>query len=684
MPVPIRDDGSAGPTRRLILFVHGFNSNAVDCWGAMLDRLQREPAISGIFDFACFEYETSLLRLARLNRIPTIAEIATELGAYLDRKLIESESDRDRYIDTTLVGHSMGGLILQAYLLQRLDAGRGKELDRLRQVILFATPNFGSDLLMTVRSLIAIPFPNPQEEALRKFSAEIEHIQHGVRDRIIDAHKRSDHSYPLPFYCFWGDSDNVVPKISAIGHFPHGEPLRGDHFSLHKPLKVTSSHGLDDNRDQCYQAFVESVLHPHGHKHIWEVDTFLYSVRVSPLPHGTVIQAIHGEKRRPVVTDNSAEVTRKICFARNNRCHEPFILRYATRNDGWIDPTMPHHVTSPEKLRQYDDTGSEVIAEVAPDQSRISTLSMRVFKGFDAGHRDYHMHIGKKGYFRRLEFVVDLQDYLAAGWRISRGPHLYFHPDDPGDHRLCANRNILDPDPTYEYDARGIWSWRLDHVKDGVIDIAWDVTPPGVRVTRESPSVIELHPGEHAVFGYGSLLSLASLERTLCRRYSGPFVVCDLIGWRRAWNISMPNSTYCYSNDSGSRVTPEKIIYLNIHQEQGRRVNGIVFIISDDDLKGFDDREWIYERVPINDYLRGVAIVKGTAWTYVGRPEHRILHPQSPRHAAIRQSYLDIVHTGITELGSDFLVGYDASTDAVPAMLVVHDRRHEQPLSGST
>lgn len=684
MPVPIRDDGSAGPTKRLIVFVHGFNSTAAGCWEPLLHRIRHDPRMTNAFDCECFGYETSLFRFAPLRRLPRLTEIANELGDYLDRKLFDSEMQREQYIDTTLVGHSMGGLVIQAYLLQRLHAGRGRDLDRIRQVIQFATPNFGSDTLKTLRTLASLVVSNPQEEALRTFSIEIDQIQRGIRDKVIHAHARRDHSYPLPFYCFWGDSDNVVPEASALGYFHHGAALRGDHFTLHKPLPAPQSDNLDDNCDQSWQAFVDALLYPHGHPHIWEVDSFLYSARVSPLPSGTIIQATHGAKRRPVVTDNSAVVTRKIRFARNNSCFHPFPLRYATRNGGWIQPEWPDHITSPEKLRQYDDTGTEVIAEVAPDQTPVSTLTMRVYGGFEVGHRDYHMHVGRKAYFRRLEFVVDLQDYIASGWRVTRGPFLYFHLQDQEDHKLCGQREMLDPDPPDEYDPKGAWRWTFEHVKDGVVDISWDLAPPGFSIVRPTPSVIELHSGQHAVFGYGSLLSIASLEKTLGRRYDGPFLPCDLIGWHRVWDIAMPNSTWCYTRRDGSLITPEKILYLNIAPQQGRRINGVLFVVSDEELRNFDDREWIYERIQVQAELRSVTVAKGTAWAYVGKPEHRISHFSGPSQIALRQSYLDIIHTGLSDLGTDFASAYHASTDPFPAPLVIHDQRHELPLTSST
>jgi pimeloyl-ACP methyl ester carboxylesterase/cation transport regulator ChaC len=686
MATPLQDDGSRGPSKRHVVFVHGFNDKAADCWGEMRDHLEQDARLSQAFEYSLFEYDTAITRMALLKRLPSLDEIGAELVAFLDRTLVGGTSFQDSYIDTTLVGHSMGGLVVQSCLVQLLNSGRGREFDRIRQAILFATPNFGSDLLKILRRLLAPIVPNPQEEALRAFSEQAMHIHQTVRERIIDARSRGDHTYPLPMYCFWGDSDDVVPQWSARGYFPHGEPLKGDHSNLHKPEVFSAKHsereakkGLGKDSTGRYDAFVEALMHPHGHKHIWEVESYSCCARVTPQPPGSRVIAAHGGKKRVVETDNVATVVRQIRFARNNRCPDPFELRYATSNDGWIDPQLPDHVTSAERLQIWQDSGTRVIADVIPNPNQPATLAMTVHKGFDEGHRDFHMHLGNRAYFRRLLFEVDLSDYVRAGWRVTRAPQLYFHPKDTLDHRLCGNREMLDPDPPHEVSPCGIWRWALEYLKEGVIDIVWDLAPAELATGRDCPSAIVLQPKEHAIFGYGSLLSIASLERTLERRYAGPFVSCHLLGWNRAWDVSMPNSDFAFVDESGSWVTPERILYLNATRSEGRRMNGVLFVITENDLKMFDQREWIYERVWVNDDLRGLAVLEGPAWIYVGKPEHCVHDLTDPRKTAIRHTYLDILNSGLNEMGSRFVNDYHSSTQPIPSRLVINDQKRDKP-----
>ena len=268
-----------------------------------------------------------------------------------------------------------------------------------------------------------------------------------------------------------------------------------------------------------------------------------------------------------------------------------------------------------------------------------------------------------------------------------QGTSTLLSPHRPRNARLVQGKKDSTPrsgsNPPSDYESNGRWRWSLDHVKEGIIDIEWDVTPPNAVVARESPSVIELKTGEYAIVGYGSLLSITSLERTLGRKYSGPFVVCDLIGWYRTWDVSMPNSTFEYLNEAGTWITPERILYLNLKRNMDRRINAVLFVITDEDMKAFDEREWIYDRVIVDDELRGVSVVNGHAWAFVGKPEHILKAANSPPKTAIRRSYLDILEAGVRDLGADFRDAYENSTDLPPQHLIIPDHKRDRHPAGA-
>jgi cation transport regulator ChaC len=189
--------------------------------------------------------------------------------------------------------------------------------------------------------------------------------------------------------------------------------------------------------------------------------------------------------------------------------------------------------------------------------------------------------------------------------------------------------------------------------------------------TAEQP-VIRLLPGQTALVGYGSLLSLPSLERTLGRTYTGPFLPCTVRGWRRTWDAAMPNRTF-HEDRPGGPMTPETILYLNVRPDPWTDLPAIVFVVDQEELEAYDKRESIYDRVDVTREL-DINIEGGRAYIYVCRSEYRLSDVDSVQKGAIRAAYLRIVENGLAQLGEEFRQGYAASTDAVPEYLVINDR----------
>ena len=183
---------------------------------------------------------------------------------------------------------------------------------------------------------------------------------------------------------------------------------------------------------------------------------------------------------------------------------------------------------------------------------------------------------------------------------------------------------------------------------------------------------LRLGADEHALIGYGSLLSIESMQRTLGEQYTGPFHLVRLHGWQRGWDVQMPNTRWRY-RDGQRIVTPEHVVYLNVRRAADRHINAALFVVTRDALAMFDQREWIYDRVDVTGAIENVTIVGGTAWMYVARPEHMSSAPPPPPKSIIRRSYLDILASAHITLGDDFRREYEATTDAVRPELVVDD-----------
>ena len=98
--------------------------------------------------------------------------------------------------------------------------------------------------------------------------------------------------------------------------------------------------------------------------------------------------------------------------------------------------------------------------------------------------------------------------------------------------------------------------------------------------------LIYLKPDEAAIFGYGSLVSKKSMEKTLGRDYYGLITFVTLEGYERAWNVRMPNAqkndkkSYFYL-EGGERIYPLNIHYLNIYPKKNTKVAGAIFIVKE-------------------------------------------------------------------------------------------------------
>src|SRR5579871_2615877 len=118
---------------------------------------------------------------------------------------------------------------------------------------------------------------------------------------------------------------------------------------------------------------------------------------------------------------------------------------------------------------------------------------------------------------------------------------------------------------------------------------------------------LQLSSNQHAIFGYGSLLSQKSMEATLGRAYAGAPISCGVRGWRRAWDVFVPNQGK-YVDEAG--IAPANIIYLNV-REAAETVNGLLYVVTAGELTEFDAREWVYDRVDITGQLADVNIESG-------------------------------------------------------------------------
>lgn len=217
--------GSAGGHGRLgVVFVHGFNSSA-QMWEPFESLIGQDEDLDFVGPLP-FSYDTRLWQPHPLRGIPEFDTVADSLKEFLDTEA--GEFDR-----LMLVCHSQGGLIVQRCLARMLVEGRGKDLARIRRVVLFACPNNGSQFALALRR--GLLRRNPQEHQLRPLDQQITDTQRIVLRDIVNAGEVTARTCPIPFSVYAGETDNIVTPASAGSVFPGAAALPGDHSGIARP-----------------------------------------------------------------------------------------------------------------------------------------------------------------------------------------------------------------------------------------------------------------------------------------------------------------------------------------------------------------------------------------------------------------------------------------------------------------
>jgi pimeloyl-ACP methyl ester carboxylesterase len=209
-----------------LVLVHGFWSSPAT-WDRLAARIRDEPELRGL-NVHRFGYPSPRLRLpGQPSRIPDYDDIAQTFPAFLEAHLTGDAN-------VAIVTHSQGGLILQRFLAWMLSEGRGRDLVRIRLIIMLSCPNEGSEYLRSIRAVLKFN-SQPQAKSLRVLDADVSAARRIVLRQIINSTAVDERNCPIPFYVYSGSSDNVVRRASGQSVFPHAGVLPGDHLSILDP-----------------------------------------------------------------------------------------------------------------------------------------------------------------------------------------------------------------------------------------------------------------------------------------------------------------------------------------------------------------------------------------------------------------------------------------------------------------
>ena len=209
-----------------LVLIHGFWSSPAT-WDRLIARLQEDTDLAGLRIHA-FGYESPKLRWpGSSTRIPDYNDIAQSLPAYLAAHVRGGAG-------VAVLTHSQGGLIVQRYLDWMLAEGRGRELAKIRLIVMLSCPNEGSEYLRSIRAVAGLG-RHPQAGQLDVLTREVGEARRVVLRQVINATTVDDRHCPIPVYVYSGRTDNVVLRETAQSVFPNAEVLPGNHFSILDP-----------------------------------------------------------------------------------------------------------------------------------------------------------------------------------------------------------------------------------------------------------------------------------------------------------------------------------------------------------------------------------------------------------------------------------------------------------------
>lgn len=159
------------------------------------------------------------------------------------------------------------------------------------------------------------------------------------------------------------------------------------------------------------------------------------------------------------------------------------------------------------------------------------------------------------------------------------------------------------------------------------------------------------------LFGYGSLINLESASRTLKREIGQADVIpCTLFGFLRSWSLWDD----VFSDKLGEQV---RAIFLNIVQQPGAFLNGIIFPISESELEYFLSREKNYDCTDISSQLfypgNNRPPESSRILTFVGMRKYFI---QEGEPGYVFSRYINIVQSGVDSFGEAYSKEFKDST----------------------
>ncbi len=184
---------------------------------------------------------------------------------------------------------------------------------------------------------------------------------------------------------------------------------------------------------------------------------------------------------------------------------------------------------------------------------------------------------------------------------------------------------------------------------------------------------LEIPKGFSGIVAYGSLISLLGMEQTLGHKYEGPVHVVHLMGYERVWTCVRPfNSPQAaatgakkieaYLLRNAERVPVLGTAELNVYPKKKGRINGVLYLLSAEELRLSDQREWGYRRADVTDRIEEFRFTGGRVYIYESPPGSPPAPSAEEGTYVLIKEFFDFVTGACDARGKDFRNEFDAST----------------------
>jgi hypothetical protein len=192
-------------------------------------------------------------------------------------------------------------------------------------------------------------------------------------------------------------------------------------------------------------------------------------------------------------------------------------------------------------------------------------------------------------------------------------------------------------------------------------------------LAAKGKSMLEIPEGCVGIFTYGSLISLASMEEALGHKYNGPVHEVHLEGYERSWTCVRPfndpqaiaagaRKIDAYFRRGTERVPISGAAELNVQPRKKGRLNGILYLISNEELLGLDKREHGYRRADVSEKIEEFRFRGGRVYVYEGVPGSPPVSAADKGTIILIKEFLDMVTGACDSRGKDFRTEFDKST----------------------